>query len=97
MATLYKTVYSKIYLIPPLGSLAKWIHWGGTGGDHFPYRDILPTWVSGGGPGDPNPIAIIEWKGIGITSGGTSVVWIKVRSRSQGTIGIRFILVKAFN
>ena len=61
MATVYKTVHSKTYLISPKATLFKWIHWGGTGGDYEPYRDIMPTWVSGGAPGDPNPVLIIEW------------------------------------
>jgi hypothetical protein len=62
MSTVHKTEYSKIYLIPPHGSLSRWIHWGGTDGDIAPYRDIFPHWVSGGAPGDPNPVLIVDWK-----------------------------------
>ena len=97
MATVYKAEYSKTFYVPPKGKLTKWVNWSGTGGDVAPFRDILPHWVSGGAPGDPNPVAIIEWKGVGITAGGHAVVTISLRSRSEGTIGIRFILIKILN
>ena len=97
MSTVHKTEHSTIYYIPPHGSLGLWIHWGGTAGDIAPYRDIFPHWVSGGAPGDPNPVMIIDWKGVGITSGGNAVVSIRVKSQSAGTIGVRFILIKVLN
>ncbi len=100
MATVYKAVYSKTFLITAGGSNSHWIHWGGTGGDSSPFRDMLPQWVSGGAPGDPYPVAIVEWKGIGFVGSGASikeVVSVKVRNRSKGTIGVRFTLIKILN
>ena len=97
MASIHKAVHSATYFILPYQTHTRWIHWGGTGGDYSPYRDILPNWVSGGAPNDPNPVLITEWKGIGITAGGAQVVTIKVKNQSAGTIGVRFILIKVLN
>jgi hypothetical protein len=93
MATTYMSEYSTIFLIPPLGTLTKWIQWGGENA----YRDIMPRWVSGGAPGDPNPVMRVEWKGVGINASAHEVVTIKVKSLSLGTIGVRFRQIKVVN
>ena len=93
MATIYMDEYSTIFYIPALGTLTKWVQWG----TDSAYRDIMPRWVSGGAPNDPNPVMRIEWKGVGFNASLAEVVTIKVKNLSQGSIGVRFRLIKVVN
>jgi hypothetical protein len=93
MATIYMTEYSTWFLIPALGTLTRWVQWG----HDDAYRDIMPRWVSGGAPNDPNPVMRVEWKGLGLNADLAEVVTIKVKNLSQGGIGVRFRLIKVVN